>query len=115
MSRSTRSATSAWRRKHAPIFAALGDPTRLEIVAKLGDGARRSIADITDGTGLTRQAVTKHLRVLEEARIVREHRAGRERLFELDPEPILELREFVDAMSARWDRALVRLKEMVEG
>ncbi|HVX38253.1 MAG TPA: metalloregulator ArsR/SmtB family transcription factor [Gemmatimonadaceae bacterium] len=113
MSPNTRS-TAAWRRKHAPIFAALGDPTRLEIVTKLGDGARRSIAELTEGTGLTRQAVTKHLRVLEEARIVREHHAGRARMFALDPEPILELREFVDQMSERWDRALERLRQMVE-
>lgn len=113
MSRNTRN-SPAWRRKHAPIFAALGDATRLDLVTKLADGAPRSIADLTDGTGLTRQAVTKHLRVLEEAHIVREHRAGRERLFELDPEPILELREFVDLMSERWDRALSRLRAMVE-
>ena len=106
--------SAAWRRKHAPIFAALGDATRLELVAKLGDGARRSIAELTDGTGLTRQAVTKHLRVLEEARLVRERHAGRERLFELDPEPMLELREFVDLVSARWDRALARLRAIVE-
>jgi DNA-binding transcriptional ArsR family regulator len=118
MSPGTRSASArgsaARRRRYAPVFAALGDETRLAIVAKLSEGQRRSIATLTEGTSLTRQAVTKHLRVLERARIVHSVRAGREHLFELDPAPIREVSEYAALVSAHWDKALSRLKAMVE-
>lgn len=113
MSRETRS-SSGRRKSFAPIFAALGDETRLALVAKLGEGEACSIAELTEGTRLTRQAVTKHLRVLERARIVRSVRAGRESLFELDPEPIRDVREYAEVVSERWDRAIARLKALVE-
>lgn len=102
-------------RHFAPIFAALGDETRLAIVARLSEGRPRSIADLTEGTKLSRQAVTKHLRVLEEAQLVRSLRAGRESFFELDPAPLRDVREFAELMSARWDSALARLRALVEG
>ncbi len=102
------------RRKYAPIFAALGDETRLALVAKLSRGEPSSITDLTEGTRLSRQAVTKHLRVLQGARIVRSVRAGREKLFELDPAPIKHVGEYADAVSKQWDRALGRLKAFVE-
>lgn len=102
------------RRKFAPIFAALGDETRLSLVAKLSRGHPTSITDLTEGTRLSRQAVTKHLRVLQGARIVRSVRAGREKLFELDPVPIKQVGEYADAVSKQWDRALARLKAFVE-
>ena len=73
---------------HAPVFAALGDETRLSLVAKLCGGKPRSISQLTEGSRLTRQAITKHLRVLERAGIVHSLRTGRESLFEFDPEPI---------------------------
>ena len=111
MSRKTHSST---RRNYAPIFAALGDETRLALVAKLSKGQQSSIARLTEGTHLTRQAVTKHLRVLEGARIVRSVRAGRENLFELDPTPIRQVREYADVVSEQWDQALARLKTFVE-
>ena len=114
MSHKTRSRSSR-RTRYAPIFAALGDETRLALVAKLNDGRPQSIAHLTDGTRMTRQAITKHLRVLEEARIVRSVRAGRENLFELDPAPIRQVRDYADSVSAHWDNALARLKEFVEG
>jgi len=113
MLRKTRRAPRG-RRAYAPIFAALGDETRLALVAKLSEGRSRSIAELTEGTRLTRQAVTKHLRVLEGARIVSRVKAGRESLFELDPTPIEELRDYVDLVSQRWDQALSRLKAFVE-
>jgi DNA-binding transcriptional ArsR family regulator len=113
MSPSTRS-PAARRRHYAPLFAALGDETRLGLVARLSEGEPRSISQLTEGTRLTRQAVTKHLRVLEGARIVRSVRAGRESLFELDPAPIAELREYADMVSERWNQALARLKAFVE-
>lgn len=113
MSRRTRRPPPT-RRSYAPIFAALGDETRLALVDRLAAGDACSITRLTEGTRLTRQAVTKHLRVLEEARLVRSARAGREILFELDPGPIREIREYADVVSAHWDRALARLKAFVE-
>ena len=103
------------RRTPAPVFAALGDETRLSLVLKLAGGQARSIAQLTEGYGLTRQAVTKHLRVLEEAGVVRSVRSGRESLFELDPRPIAEVRSYLDDVSRQWDEALGRLKAFVEG
>jgi DNA-binding transcriptional ArsR family regulator len=99
---------------YALVFAALGDPTRLSLVAKLCNGESRSIAQLTEGTVLTRQAVTRHLRVLENAGIVRSARAGRESRFALDPEAIDNLRAYLDGVSEQWDLALARLKKFVE-
>ena len=98
----------------APIFAALGDETRLALIEKLSDGTPCSIAQLTDGTDLTRQAVTKHLRVLEGVNIVRSVRTGRESLFQLDPAPLRLARDYADVVSQQWDQALARLKAFVE-
>ena len=102
------------RRTHAPVFAALGDETRLRLLARLADGDACSITRLTEGSGLTRQAVTKHLRVLEKAKMVRCVHAGRESLFALDPRPLAEIREYLDLISRQWDQALLRLKAFVE-
>lgn len=114
MSRKPRSGMPPKRRAHAPIFAALGDETRLLLVAKLCRGQPYSISQLTAGAKLTRQAITKHLRVLERAGIVRCVPRGRERLFELDPEPIEEIQKYLDLVSEQWDQALSRLKAFVE-
>lgn len=114
MSYEIRSGRTAKGQAHAPVFAALGDATRLSLIAKLCGGEPRSIAQLTEGTRLTRQAVTKHLRVLEQVRIVRSARTGRESLFQFQPEPIAELKEYLDLVSAQWDHALSRLKAFVE-
>jgi DNA-binding transcriptional ArsR family regulator len=98
----------------APVFAALGDATRLALLARLGRGERLSIAQLSAGKSVTRQAITKHLRVLQAARIVRCSRQGRESLFELDPRPIEELRRYLERVSLEWDDALLRLKSFVE-
>jgi DNA-binding transcriptional ArsR family regulator len=98
----------------AAVFAALGDETRLALLAKLGGGRPLSISRATEGTRLTRQAVTKHLRVLEDAGVVRSVRAGRERLYELDPRPIEDVRKYLERVAAQWDDALARLKAFVE-
>ncbi len=98
----------------AIVFAALGDETRLSLLAKLGKGEHYSISQLAEGTKLTRQAVTKHLRVLERVRIVHAKRAGRESLFELDPKPIQELTQYLETVSKQWDDALARLKSFVE-
>src|SRR6516225_6936565 len=105
-----RSSLSARGRAHALVFAALGDETRLALVAKLSGGHPRSISQLTKGSKLTRQAITKHLRVLESAGIVHSVHAGRESLFNFDLEPIAEVREYLGFVSAQWDQALSRLK-----
>jgi DNA-binding transcriptional ArsR family regulator len=115
MSRQSRRRLTAKRHAHASIFAALGDKTRLSLVARLCRGKPRSIAQLTEGSRLTRQAITKHLRVLERAQIVHCVRAGRESLFELDPEPMEEIKKYLDLVSEQWDHALSRLKSFVEG
>jgi len=99
----------------ASVFAALGDPTRLALVSRLSDGSHRSIAQLSEGHPVTRQAITKHLRVLEDARLVRHERAGRERRYALDPAPIEEARHYIDWVSGQWDARLARLKALVEG
>lgn len=98
----------------APIFAALGDRTRLSLLMRLSDGQTRSIARLSADTSLTRQAITKHLRVLEGAGLVSSVRAGRESLFACRPETIAEARSYLDAVSAQWDDALSRLRAFVE-
>jgi DNA-binding transcriptional ArsR family regulator len=114
MSPKGRSAIVVRRQAHAPVFAALGDATRLSLVAKLCSGRPSSISQLTKGSRLTRQAITKHLRVLESAGIVRSLRAGRENLFEFDPRPIDEIKDYLDLVSEQWDRALSRLRLFVE-
>ena len=102
------------RQASAPVFAALGDETRLRLVAKLCRGRPSSISQLTEGSRLTRQAITKHLRVLENAGIVHSLRAGRESLFAFDPGPMEDIRDYLDVVSRQWDQALARLKELVE-
>jgi DNA-binding transcriptional ArsR family regulator len=114
MSPASHKRSSDRHRAYAPIFAALGDEMRLSLVAKLSHGTACSISQLTKGSRLTRQAITKHLRMLEGAGILRCARKGREALFELDPRPIEETRRYLDLVSAQWDQALGRLKDFVE-
>jgi len=100
--------------KAVPVFAALGDETRLRLVALLCAGSALSIAQLTAGTDITRQAVTKHLQVLAEAGLVRDVRQGRERLWELQASRLDEARRSLDAIAAQWDQALQRLKTTLE-
>ena len=96
------------------VFAALGDATRWELVSRLCDGRPRSITQLADGHCLTRQAVTKHLRVLERAGIVRSSRVGRESRYCYVPEPIEGVRSYLDVVCRQWDEALGRLKMFLE-
>ncbi len=108
---------SARRRKIdrvAPLFAALGDETRLALVARLSAGRPVSITQLTVGSGLTRQAVSKHLRVLAGAGLVRGARRGRESLWRLEPRRLDEARRSLDHISRQWDQALDHLKMFVE-
>jgi DNA-binding transcriptional ArsR family regulator len=114
MSGKSLSRTTRNKRSQAPIFAALGDETRLLLVKKLCNGQPHSISQLTRGSKLTRQAITKHLRVLEGVGIVHGVRTGRESLFQLNPEPIEDLKKYLDLVSEQWDQALARLKSLVE-
>ena len=108
-------ATAARRlRGSAPVFAALGDETRLSLVAKLCGGSPRSISQLTEGCSVTRQAVTKHLFVLADAGLVRGVRRGRESLWELKPRQLDEARGWLEQISKHWDDALARLKAAAE-
>ena len=98
----------------APVFAALGDETRLRLVLRLSGGERLSIARLTAGTRMTRQAVTKHLRRLASAGLVRSERRGRERQWQLETERLERLGRALASISAQWDEAIARLKELVE-
>ncbi len=95
------------------MLAALGDETRLTLVTKLRAGPPRSITQLAEGSRITRQAITKHLRVLEDAGIVHSKRAGRESLYVLDRKPIEDARAYLDRVSTEWDNALARLESFV--
>lgn len=101
-------------RNAAPVFAALGDDTRLELLRRLSAGPQLSISRLAEGSPLTRQAITKHLRVLQRAGLVRHVRRGRETLFEFQPTSLSCARHALDAISQQWDDALGRLKAFVE-
>jgi DNA-binding transcriptional ArsR family regulator len=101
-------------RTQAPAFAALGDATRLRLVALLCAGGAMSIAQLTAGTAITRQAVTRHLHVLAQTGLVRDAKLGRERLWTFEPTALDAARQALDAIAQQWDRALLRLKAAVE-
>jgi DNA-binding transcriptional ArsR family regulator len=98
----------------AAIFAALGDETRLLLVSRLCDGRPMSIARLTSGTDITRQAVTKHLRVLQDAGLVRSRRHGRESVWRLEQRRLADARHYLENISKQWDEALGRLRKFVE-
>jgi DNA-binding transcriptional ArsR family regulator len=98
----------------APVFAALGDETRLRLVARLCDDGPLSTAKLTSGARVTRQAVTKHLEVLEGAGLVKSARDGRERVWTLEPRRVEDARAQLDLISRQWDDAIDRLRALVE-
>lgn len=114
MSRSRPSAPGPQRVNHAVVFAALGDKTRLALVAKLAGGKPRSISQLTHGSNVTRQAITKHLRVLERVGLVESSHSGRENQYALQPEVIASAKSYLETVSAQWDDALSRLRAFVE-
>jgi DNA-binding transcriptional ArsR family regulator len=98
----------------AAVFAALGDETRLTIVGRLCASGPQSISRLTEGTDITRQAVTKHLVALAGAGLVRSEKAGRERLWELEPARLVEAGRYLAQISSQWDAAIERLRRFVE-
>ena len=98
----------------AGVFFALGDETRLSVLGKLGEGRALSGTALSEGAHVTRQAIVKHLHVLEEAGLVSRRKQGREVLYALEKERVDEVRAFLDGISAGWDRAIERLRRLVE-
>jgi len=105
---------AAESRDSAALFAALGDETRIRLVWRLSTEGPQSIASLTGGTAMTRQAVTKHLRMMETVRLVHCEKLGRESRWRLDHRRLSQARQYLDAISAQWDHALGRLKALVE-
>ena len=103
----------ARERAVADVFFALGDETRLSVLARLGGGARSATA-LSDGAHVTRQAIVKHLQVLEGAGLVTHEKRGREVLYSLDPARLHDAQAFLATISAGWDRAIDRLRAIVE-
>lgn len=99
---------------NAELFAALGDSTRLALVSRLADGRERSIGELGHGSAISRQALTKHLHVLERAGAVSSARFGREVRFRIEQESLAEAEAFLVRISQQWGDALERLKEHVE-
>jgi DNA-binding transcriptional ArsR family regulator len=97
----------------ASVFAALGDETRLRIVSSLCKHGPRSIAELTIGTNVTRQAITKHLVALADAGLVESERVGRESIWTLRPKKLAEVKRYLDQISLQWDAALARLEAYV--
>lgn len=98
----------------APAFAALGDPNRLRIVSRLCDDGPQSIAGLTAGSDVTRQAITKHLQTMQDAGLVRSARVGRQVVWELEPRRVAQVRAHLEQIAKDWERALSRLRTMVE-
>ena len=111
---STHSAGMAGLAHAGSVFSALGDETRLALVARLCACGPQSISRLTAGSDVTRQAITKHLDVLAGAGLVRDVRRGRERIWELDTDRLEEARSYLERISKRWDAALGRLRKFVE-
>jgi DNA-binding transcriptional ArsR family regulator len=97
-----------------PVFVALGDPTRLRLLGRLSTDGPLSITRLSRGTGVTRQAITKHLHTLGAAGLVRHTRRGRERVWELDRRRLETAKRYLDQISAQWDAAVGRLRAFVE-
>jgi DNA-binding transcriptional ArsR family regulator len=98
----------------ASLFAALGDETRLRLVARLGTDGPLSITRLTVGSAVTRQAITKHLTVLAGAGLVHDVYRGRERIWALDKDRLAEAQVYLDQISQQWDEALDRLRKLIE-
>ncbi|WP_205855193.1 ArsR/SmtB family transcription factor [Pirellula sp. SH-Sr6A] len=111
-----KTSSSTWKQfaKNAPLFAALGDDTRLSLLLQLGEANLASITQLSEGRPQTRQAIRKHLQILEDACLVKGVRRGRENLFQVNPKTMAAASQSLAAISRQWDDALARLKSFVE-
>jgi DNA-binding transcriptional ArsR family regulator len=110
----SRSDAAAFAPGSAHLFAALGDDTRLRLVSRLCDAGPMSITRLTEGSNVTRQAITKHLRLMEDSGLVHSARQGRESVWQLDQRRLEDARRYLDIISKQWDEALSRLRAFVE-
>jgi DNA-binding transcriptional ArsR family regulator len=101
-------------RDTAPLFAALGDETRLRLILRLSAGGPGSITQLSEKSSVSRQAITKHLQVLADAGLVRDTRRGRERVWGIEPKGLADAHDYLDRISRQWDDALERLRVFVE-
>ena len=97
-----------------PVFAALGDATRMQLVHRLAQGEAQSIVQLADGMDISHQGITKHLKVMEKAGLVRAERVGRERRYTCDPQAMHTASQYLQQVAQDWDAALLRLKAFVE-
>jgi DNA-binding transcriptional ArsR family regulator len=114
MSKPNAAASAPLVRDAAPLFAALGDETRLRLVLRLSSGGPGSITQLSAKSAVSRQAITKHLRVLADAGLVRSTRRGRAQVWDLEPGRLADAHDYLDRISQQWDAALARLKRFVE-
>lgn len=98
----------------ASVFAALADPTRVEILDRLARGGPQPTGALLRGLPMTRQAAAKHLKALESAGLVQSREKGRQIIRELDPTPLAEAAHWLTARTAAWDEKLAALKRLVE-
>jgi DNA-binding transcriptional ArsR family regulator len=105
---------AAATKRSASLFAALGDETRLRLLTRLSGGGALSISSLTEGSPATRQGITKHLRVMQKAGLLRNHRHGRQSVWQLERRRLDDARYYLDQISAQWDDALARLRHFVE-
>src|SRR6266536_3630619 len=97
-----------------PLFAALGDATRLRLLGRLSAAGPLSITRLSEGTGVTRQAITRHLHALGDVGLVRHARRGREQVWDLNRKRLEKARQYLDHIAAQWDDAVERLRAFVE-
>jgi DNA-binding transcriptional ArsR family regulator len=97
-----------------PVFSALGDATRLRLLRRLSADGPLSITRLSEGTGVTRQAITRHLYTLGDAGLVRHARRGREQVWDLDVRRLEKAKQYLDQIAAQWDEAVDRLRALVE-
>jgi DNA-binding transcriptional ArsR family regulator len=98
----------------APIFVALADPMRRQLLVNLAENSPKTATQLAQEYPITRQAILKHLQILEEAGLVAVHQQGREKRYSLTPEPLSELDQWIKALSTKWDERLLRLKTLLE-
>src|SRR5439155_22921068 len=97
-----------------PIFAALADPMRRSLLVNLAENSPKTATQLAEDYPITRQAILKHLNILEDAGLVAVHQKGREKRYTLTPEPLDDLEKWLKDISAKWDERLLRLKTLLE-
>ena len=102
------------KRPASQIFGALADPTRLQLLERLGDGRARATLELAQGTGISRQAVTKHLKVLHGAGLVHDSRSGRRRMWRLDPAPLRHVQDWTESLRVTWEQRFDQLDAFLE-